>query len=347
MFTLTINHTNTIMKPTTYKDAGVDISLAESFLEGAKTSIAKTFRKGVLTGIGHFGAFFQPDFKDLEEPVLVSSTDGVGTKIKVAQMAGIHNTVGQDIVNHCVNDIMCTGAQPMYFLDYFAMGRMNKEVSLAVIEGICKAADENDVSVIGGETAEMPGLYHGEDYDLAGTIVGIVDKKKIIDGRRIEAENVMIALPSNGLHTNGFSLARKICFEMMRLGPKDMAGGFSRPISTILLKVHRSYKKHINALMEAVDVKGISHITGGGIEGNTRRILPDGLKMDIDWNAWERPLIFRLLQEWGNVPKDDMRRTFNLGLGMIFIVSADEADKTMELFKSMGEEPILAGKITP
>jgi len=228
------------MKPTTYKDAGVDISLAESFLDGAKASITKTFRKGVLTGIGHFGAFFQPDLTGMEEPVLVSSTDGVGTKIKVAQMAGIHNTVGQDIVNHCVNDIMCTGAQPMYFLDYFAMGKMNKEVALAVIEGICKAADENDVSVIGGETAEMPGLYHGEDYDLAGTIVGIVDKKKIIDGGRIEAGDVMIALWSNGLHTNGFSLARKICFEMMRLGPKDMAGGFSRPISTILLKVHRS-----------------------------------------------------------------------------------------------------------
>ncbi|MBC8276678.1 MAG: phosphoribosylformylglycinamidine cyclo-ligase [FCB group bacterium] len=334
------------MKPTTYKDAGVDIGLAESFLDGAKASITKTFRKGVLTGIGHFGAFFQPDLTGMEEPVLVSSTDGVGTKIKVAQMAGIHNTVGQDIVNHCVNDIMCTGAQPMYFLDYFAMGKMNKEVSLAVIVGICKAADENDVSVIGGETAEMPGLYHGEDYDLAGTIVGIVDKKRIIDGCRITSGDVMIALPSNGLHTNGFSLARKICFEIMRLGPKDMAGGFSKPIGTILLKVHRSYKKHINALMDKVDVKGISHITGGGIEGNTSRIIPDGLGMEIDWNAWERPTIFKLLQEWGNVPEADMRRTFNLGLGMIFIVSADDADKAMELFKTMGEEPILAGKIT-
>ena len=334
------------MKPTTYKDAGVDIGLAESFLDGAKASITKTFRKGVLTGIGHFGAFFQPDLTGMEDPVLVSSTDGVGTKIKVAQMAGIHNTVGQDIVNHCVNDIMCTGAQPMYFLDYFAMGKMNKEVSLAVIDGICKAADENDVSVIGGETAEMPGLYHGEDYDLAGTIVGIVDKKRIIDGCRITSGDVMIALPSNGLHTNGFSLARKICFEIMRLGPKDMAGGFSRPISTILLKVHRSYKKHINALMDKVDVKGISHITGGGIEGNTSRIIPDGLGMEIDWNAWERPTIFKLLQEWGNVPEADMRRTFNLGLGMIFIVSADEADSTLNILKEMGEEALKVGEIT-
>ena len=333
------------MKQTTYKDAGVDIDLADSFLEGAKESIKKTFRKGVLTGIGHFGAFFQPDLTGMEEPVLVSSTDGVGTKIKVAQMTGIHNTVGQDIVNHCINDIMCTGAQPMYFLDYFAMGKMNKEVSLAVIEGICKAADENDVSVIGGETAEMPGLYHGEDYDLAGTIVGLVDKKKIIDGSRIEAGNVMIALPSNGLHTNGFSLARKICFQIQHFGVNDMVGGFSKPIGSILLKVHRSYKKHIDALMEKAEVRGISHITGGGIEGNTSRIIPDGLGMDIDWNAWERPAIFKLLQEWGNVPEEDMRRTFNLGLGMIFIVAEDEVEAATKTMKAIGEEVISMGKI--
>ena len=333
------------MKGTTYKDAGVDIDAAEEFLSGAKASIRKTFRKGVLTGIGHFGAFFQPDLSGMEEPVLVSSTDGVGTKVKVAQMAGIHNTIGQCLVNHCVNDIMCTGAKPLYFLDYFAMGKMDKEVALAVIEGLCKAAEENDTAVIGGETAEMPGTYSVGDYDLAGTIVGVVEKKKIINGERIEAGDVMIGIPSNGLHTNGYSLARKVCFEMMGYSADSLIGGLELSLGGELLRVHRSYKKHIEALHKSVEIKGLSHITGGGIEGNTGRILPQGVRLKVDWDNWEIPALFRLLQEWGNVPIEDMRKTFNLGVGMIIVLHKDDEERAVEELEGMGEKVIRVGGI--
>ena len=333
------------MKGITYKDAGVDIDAAEEFLQGAKASIKKTFRKGVLSGIGHFGAFFQPDFSGMEEPVLVSSTDGVGTKVKVAQMMGIHNTIGQCLVNHCVNDIMCTGAKPLYFLDYFAMGKMDKEVSLAVIEGLCKAAEENDTSVIGGETAEMPGTYSIGDYDLAGTIVGVVEKKKIIDGDRISPGNVMLGIPSNGLHTNGYSLARKVCFEIMGFSADSLADRLELSIGGELLRVHRSYKKHIEALLRVVDIKGLSHITGGGIEGNTKRILPQGVRMKVDWDNWEVPAIFRSLQEWGSIPMEDMRKTFNMGVGIIVLIGKDEAEKAVEALEGMGEKVIKVGEI--
>lgn len=329
----------------TYKRSGVDIDLAGEFLEAAKASINKTFRPGVLTGIGHFGAFFQPDFTGYKEPVLVSSTDGVGTKIKVAQMAGIHNTIGQDLVNHCVNDIMCTGAQPLYFLDYYAMGKMDKAVSLAVIEGLCQAAAENDTALIGGETAEMPGIYQPGDYDLAGTIVGVVEKSRIIDGKNINPGDVMIGLPSTGLHTNGYSLARKICFEVKGFTVDTKVEGLENTIGGELLKIHRSYRKPLNALEGKVEIKGISHITGGGIEGNTRRILPEHRRMQIDWQAWRRPQFFKLLQEWGKVPEEDMRKTFNLGIGIIVIVESGCADLASTTLEQIGEKPVMMGEI--
>lgn len=333
------------MPSVTYKDSGVDIGLTDEFLQEAKAHISKTFRRGVLSGIGHFGAFFQPDFTGYNEPVLVSSTDGVGTKLKVAQMSGVHNTVGRDLVHHCVNDIMCGGAKPLFFLDYFAMGKMDKAVALAVMEGLCQAAAENDTAVIGGETAEMPGIYQPGDYDLAGTIVGVVEKSQIIDGRGIISGDVMIGIPSSGLHTNGYSLARKVCFEIKGLSVDSQIPGLTGTIGQELLKVHRSYRKPLDILKKAVKIKGISHITGGGIEGNTRRILPAGLTMVIDWNAWNRPLIFKLLQEWGDIPEADMRKTFNLGIGMIVIVEAQEGQSALEALIKTGEKPIKVGRM--
>jgi phosphoribosylformylglycinamidine cyclo-ligase len=327
----------------TYKDAGVDISLADDFLKEAKSAITGTFTRGVLHGIGHFGAFFQPEFSKMKEPVLIASTDGVGTKLKVAGMMGIHNTVGQDLVNHCVNDILCAGATPLFFMDYLALGKMDKAVALDLITGICQSAKENGVAVIGGETAEMPDLYQIGDYDLAGTIVGVVDKSDIINGNDISAGDVLIALPSNGLHTNGYSLARKICFELKKFYPDDFIPELNSSIGWELLKVHRSYLKPVSSLMKMVKIKGLSHITGGGIEGNTMRIIPKGLSLDLDWNSWEIPPIFRLLQGWGKVPLDDMRRTFNLGIGMIIIIAPKDSNEAINILQSLGEKPIEIG----
>lgn len=334
------------MSGITYKEAGVDIALADDFLKNAKPDIEKTFRKGVLTGIGHFGAFFQPDFSIYKEPVLVSSTDGVGTKLKIAQMTGIYDTIGQDLVNHCVNDIMCAGAKPLYFLDYFAAGKLDKEMALGVIRGLSKACSENDTALIGGETAEMPGLYREGDFDLAGTIVGIVDKSRIVVGSRIERGDVMLGMPSAGLHTNGYSLARKICFEIKGFSADTHIKELGTTIGKALLSVHKSYKRQLDAVLNAVDVKGISHITGGGIEGNTYRIIPKGLKMDIDWNSWERPVIFKLLQEWGDAPESDIRKAMNLGIGMIVVLSPQEAEKAAEIIERTGEKAIYLGKIS-
>ncbi len=333
------------MKPTTYKSAGVDIELADRFLQRAKKNISGTFTPGVLTGIGHFGAFFQPDFTGMKEPVLVSSTDGVGTKLKVAQMAGIHHTIGQDLVNHCVNDILCTGADPMYFMDYLAMSSMDEEAALKVIEGLCRAAEENGVAVIGGETAEMPGIYQPGEYDLAGTIVGMVDRGVIIDGKWISAGDVLIGLPSNGLHTNGYSLARKVCFEIMKFKVDDRIEGLEGAIGEELLRVHRSYLNAVRPLLQKYNIKGLAHITGGGITGNTKRIIPVGRELKINWKAWDIPSIFRLIAEWGGVPQEDMRRTFNLGIGMVIVVNTSEVEAVSAELVNNGESPVIIGEV--
>lgn len=333
------------MAKLTYKSAGVNIEMADSFLGKAKTSIKSTFTPGVITDIGHFGAFFKPDLGNYKDPVIIASTDGVGTKLKVAQMSQKHETIGQDLVNHCVNDILCAGATPLFFMDYLAMGKLDENIAVDVVKGLCIAAKENNTAVIGGETAEMPGLYQGEDYDLAGTIVGIVDRSRVIDGSNIQKGDVMIGLPSNGLHTNGYSLARKICFDIKGFSVDTFIEELGCTIGEELLKIHRSYLHTIKRLIDLFEIKGLSHITGGGIVGNTIRIVPKGLQLHIDWSAWEILPIFQLLKEWGELSDEEMRLTFNLGIGMIIIVDNAVEQDIIDSLKQLGENPVKLGEI--
>lgn len=326
----------------TYKDAGVDIEAGERTVERIKPLVRKTFIPGVLTDIGAFGAFFQVDWKAYEEPVMVSSVDGVGTKLKVAFMMDQHNTVGQDLVNHCVNDIAVCGAKPLFFLDYFSTGKLNPDVAVDVIEGFSIACVENGCALIGGETAEMPDLYAAGEYDLAGTIVGVVDKKRIVDGSRIEEGDVLVGFPSSGLHTNGYSLARHALFSRYDVNDKPAElGGVS--VGEALLAVHKSYLNLISALRAVSDVRGLVHVTGGGIPGNTKRVIPDGLTIDVDYASWDRPALFNLIQEAGSVPEEDMRMAFNLGIGLIAIVPEGDV---ANIQKAVGEEkPIVIGRV--
>lgn len=327
---------------TTYRDAGVDIDAGEETVRRIKPHARRTFTPGVLTGIGAFGAFFQPDFAGYREPVLVSSVDGVGTKLKVAVKARRHDTVGQDLVNHCVNDIAVCGAVPLFFLDYFATGRLDPDVAEAVVAGFADACAENGCALIGGETAEMPGLYDGDDYDLAGTIVGVVEKSAILDGARVQPGDALVGLPSTGLHTNGYSLARRVLFEHLTLdATPDELGG--QTVADALLAVHRSYLAPIRALVDAGLGHAFVHVTGGGIPGNTPRVVRDGLGFEVDYDAWARPGIFRLIQRLGGVPEDDMRRTFNLGIGLVAVVP--DAARAMDVWRAMGEAPVEIGRI--
>ncbi len=329
---------------TTYREAGVDIEAGDETIRRIKPLVRETFTPGVLTDIGAFGAFFELDLKRYRRPVLVSSVDGVGTKLKVAFRAGRHDTVGQDLVNHCVNDIAVCGARPLYFLDYFATGKLEPGVAEDVVRGFAKACKENGCALIGGETAEMPDLYSEGEYDLAGTIVGVVEKDNIIDGRRIESGDVLIGLPSTGLHTNGYSLARKVLFSQYDVtdSPDELEG---RMVGDVLLETHRSYLDAIGRLIEAGLSRGLAHITGGGIPGNIARVIPEGLGFDVDYEAWPRPPIFNLIQRFGDVPEEDMRKTFNLGVGLIAIVAADAAESALALLKSAGERPIPIGAV--
>ena len=325
----------------TYKESGVDIDAGENLIKGIKGFVRNTFTDSVLTDVGLFGAFFEPNFKDFEKPVLVSSVDGVGTKLKVAFMMDKHDTVGQDLVNHCVNDILVCGARPLFFLDYFATGKLKTEVAEKVIFGLAKACKENGCSLIGGETAEMPGMYEEDEYDIAGTIVGIVDKSKIIKGDSIKSGDILIGLPSTGLHTNGFSLARNVLFPKYKV--TDILPEFNNCIGEELLKVHKSYLPVVDSIRDKITIKGLSHITGGGIIGNTMRIIPKGHQLKIDWNAWSRPEIFSLIQKDGEVPEEDMQRAFNLGIGLIIIVDKNDVSSTTGLLAD--EKPVLLGEV--
>lgn len=327
----------------TYKSAGVDIQAGDETVERIKKLAKSTFTKGVLSDIGNFGAFFELDLTKYKNPVLVSSVDGVGTKLKIAFMTGIHNTVGQDLVNHCVNDIAVCGAEPMYFMDYLAFGKLIPETAEKIIEGFSIACKENNCALIGGETAEMPGFYSDDEYDMSGTIVGIVEKDKIIDGKKIKAEDLLIGFKSNGLHTNGYSFARKVLLS--KFSPEEIPSLLTIPLGEELLRVHKSYLKLINLLKTNVEVKGFSHITGGGIIGNTKRILTKGLSLSIDWNSWEIDEIFRLIQETGNVNNEEMRQAFNLGIGLIAVVSPEEKDKVIELAEKLNEKSFIIGKV--
>ena len=330
---------------TSYRDAGVNIDAGEEVVDRIKPLVRKTFTPGVLTDIGAFGAFYQPDFSEYQHPILVSSVDGVGTKLKVAFQAGVHDTVGQDLVNHCVNDIAVCGARPLYFMDYFATGHLDPDVAVQIIAGFSIACVENGCALIGGETAEMPDLYSTGEYDLAGTIVGVVEKDLIVDGARIEAGDLLFGFRSTGLHTNGYSLARKVLFDRYGIDekPPELDG---RSLGEVLLDVHRSYLTVIQALLAAgVDVRGMAHVTGGGIPGNTARILRNGLEAAVDYEAWDLPPIFELIQAAGNISSLEMRRTFNLGIGLIIVVPADDTTRVMDLCSKIDEKPIEIGHI--
>lgn len=327
----------------TYKKAGVNIAAGEELVHRIKKTVRSTFTKNVLTDIGMFGAFYEAKFPGIRNPVLVSSVDGVGTKLKIAFMMKRYSTVGQDLVNHCVNDIAVCGATPLYFMDYFATGKLSPAVAGDVIAGFAKACKENGCSIIGGETAEMPGFYPAGEFDIAGTIVGVVDKKKIVNGTSITKGDVMIGLPSTGLHTNGYSLARRILFP--RYSVKKKFPGIDGTIGDALLAVHRSYLKPIQSLTKKNLVKGMSHITGGGIIGNTMRIIPRGLRITVDWFSWQRPPIYDVIQTAGQVPEYDMTRTFNLGIGLIFIVDKKDGSRVMRQLNALGEKPVLMGEV--
>jgi phosphoribosylformylglycinamidine cyclo-ligase len=328
----------------TYAEAGVSIAEGERFVRQIRKSVRSTFRKGVLGDIGGFGAFFDARFKGMKSPVLVSSVDGVGTKLLVAQMMHTFDTVGQDLVNHCVNDILVCGARPLFFLDYYATGALSVENAAHVIAGFAKACRENKCSLIGGETAEMPGLYDPHEFDLAGMIVGVAERHRIIDGRGIRKGDVLLGLPSTGLHTNGFSLARAALLS--KYSADDHVDELGMTVGEALLAVHRSYLGVVQPLLPRFDIRGLAHITGGGIVGNTRRILPRGRSLSVRWDSWERPPIFTLIQRSGRVPEEDMRRTFNLGIGLVIIIPERQAGGLMRYLKRRKEPAVFIGEVS-
>ncbi len=323
-----------------YKDAGVDIAAGEETVDRIKPMVQATFTPQVLTDIGHFGAMYDARFPDFEFPVLVSSTDGVGTKLKVAFMTGVHTSIGQCLVNHCVNDILACGAQPLYFMDYFATGKLDPGVAEDVIEGIAKACRVNGCALTGGETAEMPSMYAQGEYDLAGTIVGVVEKSRILSRDDVRAGNVLLGLPSNGLHTNGYSLARAVLFPEYNVD--RYVDELATSVGDALLAVHRTYLEQVRPMLRQGLIKGISHITGGGIIGNTQRILPQGTSLNIGWGNWTEPPIFDLIRRVGNVEEVDMRQAFNLGVGMILAVEEEKVD---EVIAQSGGEAFVVGRV--
>ncbi len=312
-------------KPISYSDAGVSIDNANLALDKIKTFAKSTFNRQTLTEIGSFGGMFSGAFPEMSEPILVASADGVGTKLKIAFETGIHHTIGQDLVNHCVNDILVQGAKPLFFLDYFATGKLSPETTVSVVEGISVACKENSCVLLGGETAEMPGFYQDGEYDLAGFIVGIVDKSKVIDGKNISAGDVVLGLPSSGLQTNGYSLARKLFFEIGGYKVNDYVEELSETVGDALLKTHASFLRPLENLLDSGKIKGLAHITGGGFLENIPRILPADVSVEIKRGTWNEPPVFAALQKLGNVSEAEMSRTFNMGIGMIVICA--EADK--------------------
>jgi phosphoribosylformylglycinamidine cyclo-ligase len=328
----------------TYADAGVNIDNANRTKNRIKYLAHKTFTRGVLSEIGGFGGLFSLS-KKIADPVLVSSVDGVGTKLKVAFDTGVHHTVGADLVNHCVNDIAVQGATPLFFMDYLATGKLEPEVAVRVVQGIADACKHNGCALIGGETAEMPGFYPEGEYDLAGFIVGVVERERIITGKAVSAGDVVLGLPSNGLHTNGYSLARKLLFEVARYKPDTFVSEIKNKVGTELLRTHKSYFSILRRLIDADCVAAMAHITGGGITENLPRVLPRGTAAVIEIGSWPVLPIFTHLQKLGNVPEDDMLRTFNMGLGMLVVVPAGKFKKAQGLLDRAGEKAYAVGRI--
>jgi phosphoribosylformylglycinamidine cyclo-ligase len=332
-------------KTLTYREAGVDISEGERFVKKISPMAKKTFRREVLTEIGSFGALFRLDVKKFKDPVLVSGTDGVGTKLKVAFMADRHDTVGIDLVAMCVNDILTTGAEPLFFLDYFATGRLDAKKASSVVKGIAAGCGEAGCSLVGGETAEMPGFYGEGEYDLSGFAVGAVERSRIVDGSRISAGNALIGLASSGLHSNGFSLVRKVFFDKKKMRTDTYVHAFSSSLGEELLKPTRIYVKAFMTLKDHVKIRGMAHITGGGIPGNLPRILPKGLRAVLFPASWPVPPVFPFLQKLGNVSGSEMKKTFNMGIGYVIVVTADVADRAVSFLRGAGYESFIIGKV--
>jgi phosphoribosylformylglycinamidine cyclo-ligase len=326
-----------------YKQSGVNIDEADRAVASIRTMARSTFSKAVLTDIGSFGGGYL--LKGYKDPVLVSSADGVGTKLKLAFMTGEHSTVGEDLVNHCVNDIAVQGAIPLFFLDYFAVGKLDAKVAARVVFGMARGCRNNGCALIGGETAEMPGMYAPGEYDLAGFIVGVVERKKMLTGKTIRAGDILIGLPSTGLHTNGYSLARKLLFEVAGHRADTRIAELGGSLAQELMKVHRSYLKPLRALHDSGILKGAAHITGGGITDNTPRILPKGLGVRIDVGSWPVLPMFQLLRKIGNIPEQDWRRTFNLGIGMILVVSKRDLPDAAKMLKKLRERCYQIGEV--
>jgi phosphoribosylformylglycinamidine cyclo-ligase len=309
-----------------YADAGVSIDNANRAVAKIRDFARATFNERTLTEIGSFGGMFSAAFPEMAEPILVASADGVGTKLKLAFETGIHNTVGADLVNHCVNDILVQGARPLFFLDYFATGKLEPDVTASVVEGMARACKENGCVLLGGETAEMPDFYSAGEYDLAGFIVGVVDKSKVIDGKSIEPGDVVLGIPSNGLQTNGYSLARKLFFEVGGHQTDTRLDEIGETVGEALLRTHQSFLPQLGPLLDSGKVKGLAHITGGGFLDNIPRILPDGVAVEIRRGTWPELPIFGIMQQLGNVSVEEMFRTFNMGIGMIVVCSPDSKD---------------------
>ncbi len=335
-----------------YKDSGVDIDAGHEVVRQVKKLAKSTFTEGVLSEIGSFGGLFEPRVSGLERPVLVASSDGVGTKLVVGFLAGRHDTIGQDLVNHCVNDILVQGARPLFFLDYLATGRLLPEVSTKVVEGVAVGCRENRCALLGGETAEMPGFYRDGEYDLAGFIVGVVDRPNVIDGQSIEVGDVLLGLPSTGLHTNGYSLARRIIFDDLGLSVDSEMGDLEPGVSVaeMLLRPHRSYLNVLEPLLNSEDrqrVKGLAHITGGGLTDNIPRILPNGRSARIERATWAVPVLFDYLQQMGRVSDDEMFRTFNMGIGMVLVCSPIDVEAVQNQLAKAGESnSLIIGQVT-
>jgi phosphoribosylformylglycinamidine cyclo-ligase len=320
-----------------YKQSGVDIDAGNEVVRRIRALARSTFTPGVLSDIGSFGGLFALAGEQVADPVLVASADGVGTKLRVAFMSGVHDTIGIDLVNHCVNDILVQGARPLFFLDYLATGRLDPGVAVKIVEGLTVACRTNGCALVGGETAEMPGFYADGEYDVAGFIVGLVPRAELIDGRTIRPGDVLIGLPSSGLHTNGYSLARRIAFDVAGLRPSSVVPELQTSIGEALLVPHRSYLPVIRPLLGTGYIKGMAHITGGGITDNLPRILPDGTHAVIHRNSWRVPPLFQWLQSRGAVPEEDMRRTFNMGVGLIVVCEARVLDAVLGRLADAGE----------
>lgn len=328
-----------------YRSSGVDIREGERAVSLMKDAVRRTFRREVLSDLGQFGGLFSAGFPGMREPVLAASTDGVGTKLRVASMTGRYGTVGRDLVNHCVNDILVQGARPLFFMDYIACGRLSALTVAEIVTGLAGACADNECSLLGGETAEMPGFYEEGDYDVAGTIVGVVERDMVIDGSGIVPGDTIVGLPSSGLHTNGYSLARRVIFESAGMKPED-----SHPLlrgetlGDALLRVHESYLHALWPLLEMKLLKGLAHITGGGIPGNLSRILPPGCGALMNCR-WRVPEIFGTIQELGNIRTEEMRRAFNMGAGILAVVDRSDLKRVMEQLSSAGQKPFEAGEV--